>query len=75
MGMFEDMERVKLRFISACENMVSQGQLTESEFQRIIELLDKMDDYSDREFLEELGQISKGMTDFIDWDAMSKARR
>lgn len=73
--MFEDMERVKLRFISACENMVSQGQLTESEFQRIIELLDKMDDYSDREFLEELGQISKGMTDFIDWDAMSKARR
>ncbi|NLM39613.1 MAG: hypothetical protein GX205_06110 [Firmicutes bacterium] len=75
MGMFEDLERVKLRFISACETMVSQGQLSESEFQQIIDLLDKMDDYDDRQFLDELAEISKGMTDFIDWEAMSKARR
>ncbi len=75
MGMFEDLERVKLRFISACETMVSQGQLSESEFQQIIDLLDKMDDYDDRQFLDELADISKGMTDFIDWEAMSKSRR
>ena len=75
MGLFEDLERVKLRFISACENMVAQGQLSESEFQQIIDLLDRMDDCDDRQFLAELGEISKGMTDFIDWEAMSKARR
>ena len=75
MGLFEDLERVKLRFISVCEDMVGRGQLSESEFQQVLELLDKMDDYDDRQFLEELGEISKGMTDFIDWEAMAKARR
>ncbi|HHT74062.1 MAG TPA: hypothetical protein GX008_10160 [Firmicutes bacterium] len=75
MGLFEDLERVKLRFISVCEDMVGRGQLSESEFQQVLELLDKMDDYDDRQFLEELGEISKGMTDFIDWKAMAKARR
>ncbi len=75
MGMFEDLERVKLRFIAVCEQLVARGQLSESEFQQILELLDKMDDYDDRQFLAELGEISKGMTDFIDWEAMAKARR
>jgi len=73
--MFEDLERVKLRFISVCEGMVAKGQLTESEFQQILELLDRMDEYDDRQFLEELSAVSKGMTDFIDWEAVTEARR
>ena len=64
---------MKLRFIPP-ENMVAQGQLSESEFQQIIDLLDRMDDYDDRQFACRAGN-QQGMTDFIDWEAMSKARR
>jgi spore coat protein CotH len=66
--LFEDLERVKLRFISACETMVNQGKLTEEEFQEILQLLDQLDEYSDDEFMEELRRLSRGMIDFLDWD-------
>jgi hypothetical protein len=66
--LFEDLERVKLRFISACETMVDQGKLTEEEFQDILQLLDELDEYSDDEFMAELQKLSKGIIDFLDWD-------
>ncbi|NLJ75281.1 MAG: hypothetical protein GX331_09865 [Firmicutes bacterium] len=68
MPLFEDLERVKLRFISACETMVDQGKLTEEEFQDILQLLDELDEYSDDEFMAELQKLSKGIIDFLDWD-------
>ena len=68
MPLFEDLERVKLRFISSCETMVKQGKLTEEEFQEILQLLDQLDDYSDDEFMIELRRLSRGMIDFLDWD-------
>ncbi|HHY16105.1 MAG TPA: hypothetical protein GX521_08535, partial [Firmicutes bacterium] len=61
MPLFNDLERVKLRFITTCEGLVAQGRLEEQEFQAILNLLDAMNDYDDQQFKAELSRISKGI--------------
>lgn len=66
MPLFNDLERVKLRFITTCEGLVARGRLEEQEFQDILKLLDAMNDYDDQQFKEELGRISKGISDLLE---------
>ncbi|MDI9412472.1 MAG: hypothetical protein QM401_02715 [Bacillota bacterium] len=65
MPIYDDVERVKLRFLQTCETLVNQGRLDDDEFQGILELLDSMNDYDDEEFRAELSKISKGISDLI----------
>lgn len=66
MPLFNDLERVKLRFITTCEGLVAQGRLAEEEFQDILGLLDAMNEYDDQQFREELSRISKGLSDLLE---------
>ncbi|MDI9441821.1 MAG: hypothetical protein QM392_06820 [Bacillota bacterium] len=66
MPLFNDLERVKLRFIQTCEELVAQGRLDESEFQEILQLLDAMDGYDDQQLRKELSRISKGLSDLLE---------
>ncbi len=68
MPLFNDLERVKLRFITTCEGgLVAQGgRLEEQEFQAILNLLDAMNDYDDQQFKAELSRISKGISDLLE---------
>ncbi|NLJ80730.1 MAG: hypothetical protein GX335_06885 [Firmicutes bacterium] len=66
--LFDDLERVKLNFLKTCEKLVAAGRLEKEEFKDIEVLLDQMEEYEDQEFRSELGKISKGLSDFLDWE-------
>lgn len=64
--LFNEIEQVKVRFLQTCEDLIAQGRLAEGEFQKILELLDAMNDYDDQTFYAELSRISKGLSDLVD---------
>lgn len=64
--LFSEIEQVKVRFLQTCETLIAQGRLKEGEFQNILELLDKMNDYDDQTFYAELSRISKGLSDLME---------
>lgn len=66
MPLFDDLERVKLRFLETCETLVNQGRLNDEEFQDIMKLLDLMNEYDDESFRAELSKLSKGISDLIE---------
>lgn len=68
MPLFEDLERVKLNVIRTCEKLLQQKRLEKQEFQDIVKLLDGMSEYDDQEFKAELSRLSKGLSDFLDWE-------
>lgn len=68
MPLFEQLERVKLRFISVCEALVARGSMTEADFERILMLLDDIDNLDEDEFMDQLRELSTGVIDFITWD-------
>ena len=68
MPLFEDLERVKLYFLKTCEQLLAEGRLDGEEFKGIVEILDRMNEYDDQEFRAELGRLSKGLSDFLDWE-------
>lgn len=55
-ALFEDMERLKLRFLAAFQKLVDKGVLTESQLEEIIQLMDKLDDMTVEEIKERLGR-------------------
>lgn len=65
MPLYDELKRVKLRFLQTCERLLAQGRLDDAEFQDILTLLDAMEGYDDREFKAELSRISKGISDLI----------
>ncbi|MFO7310785.1 MAG: hypothetical protein C0P61_001850 [Bacillota bacterium] len=63
MGLFEDMERLKLRFLTAFEGLARRGVISEDDLTEIIDLVDRLDELSEEEIREKLGRFIPGDTD------------
>lgn len=57
--LFEETERLKLRFIRAYERLHELGQITAEELDEVIDALDRMDELSTEELAEKLGKFSR----------------
>lgn len=58
-ALFEEMERVKIRFIAAYEKLLQKGLITEEQFEDILDALDRIDELSDEEFERRLARFRK----------------
>jgi hypothetical protein len=58
--LFEDSERLKIRFIAAYEKLWKEGLITEAELVEITDAVDRIDELSDEEFERILGKF-KGL--------------
>lgn len=47
--LYEDLERVKIRFIAAYEKLMQKGLITDEQFEDILDALDRIDELSDEE--------------------------
>jgi uncharacterized protein YccT (UPF0319 family) len=54
--LFEESERLKLRFLATMERMVKRGYLAEEQFAEVIDLIDRLDEYSEEEISAHLGK-------------------
>ncbi|NMB46944.1 MAG: hypothetical protein GX998_11125 [Firmicutes bacterium] len=57
MELFEELERIKIRFVAAYDKLVEQGLISEREYQEIVEIIDDLDNYSINELRERLGRF------------------
>lgn len=67
MSIYDDLERVKLRFIAVCETLLNKGQLSEENFEQILELLDNLDDYDQEQLNSRLNELTGGKLDLMFW--------
>ena len=58
MELFEELERIKIRFVAAYDKLVEQGLISEKEYQEIVDMIDNLDMYSVDELKEKLGRLS-----------------
>ena len=65
MELFEELERIKIRFVAAYDKLVEQGAISEREYEEIVEIIDNLDDYSIEELRERLGRFRYVQ----DWEA------
>ena len=56
--LFEETERLKLRFIRAYERLHELGRITAEELEEVIDALDRMDELSDEELARKLGKFN-----------------
>ena len=68
MALFEELERIKLRFITTCEQLLAKEFISEEDFEQILTLLDNLDNYTEEEFNEELNRLTKGQFDLLFWE-------
>ncbi len=68
MALFEELERVKLRFITTCEKLLVKECISEDDFEQILSLLDNLDDYTEEQLNEELARLTKGRFDLSFWE-------
>ncbi|HHT37124.1 MAG: hypothetical protein ACE3NC_01945 [Candidatus Wallacebacter cryptica] len=71
MGLFEDLERVKLRFITVCERMLAENLITGEQFDEILILLDNLDDYDQQYINQKLNELTGGKLDLLFWEQNS----
>ncbi|NLJ23885.1 MAG: hypothetical protein GX354_00505 [Firmicutes bacterium] len=57
MELFEELERIKIRFVAAYDKLVEQGVISEREYEEIVEIIDNLDDYNIGELRERLGRF------------------
>jgi hypothetical protein len=57
MELFEELERIKIRFVAAYDKLVEQGLISEKEYQEIVDMIDNLDMYSVDELKEKLGRF------------------
>lgn len=55
--LYEETERVKLRFIQAYERLHQLGRVTDAELEEVIDILDRMDELSTEELERKLGKF------------------
>ncbi len=68
MALFEELERVKLQFISVCESLVHKERISEADFDQILQLLDNMDELDENHLHDELSRLTKGSFDLLFWE-------
>lgn len=57
--LYEDLERVKIRFIAAYERLVKMGLITEEQFEDVVDAIDRMDELSEEELKERLSLFQR----------------
>lgn len=57
--LFEEAERLKLRFVSGMEALLHKGIINEVQFQEIIDIIDRIDDFTAEELEQRLGEYIK----------------
>lgn len=57
MELFEESERVKIRFLAAFDRLLEKGLLTAAERDEVFEIIDGMDDLPAEEFTSRLRRI------------------
>lgn len=55
--LFEETERLKIRFIRAYERLHELGKISEDELEEIIDALDRLDELTEEELAEKLGRF------------------
>jgi len=68
MGLFEDLERVRLKFIAVCEKLLDRGLISEAQFDQILTLLDNLDDYDQQYINQKLNELTNGKLDLLFWE-------
>ncbi len=53
--LFEEAERLKLRFVAGMERLLRKGVFTEAQFDEIADIVDRIDDFTESELAERLG--------------------
>ena len=56
-GLFEETERLKIRFIKAYERLYELGKISAEDLDEVIDALDRMDELSKEELAEKLGNF------------------
>jgi hypothetical protein len=56
-GLFEETERLKLRFIRAYERLYELGRISAADLDEVIDALDRMDELSKEELAAKLGKF------------------
>jgi len=62
MDLFQETEKLKIRFASAYGKLLEQGKITDAEFDEILEILDNLDSYSRQELEEKLGRFRERLS-------------
>ncbi|MFA7175267.1 MAG: hypothetical protein WC340_17975 [Kiritimatiellia bacterium] len=57
--LFEEAERLKLRFVAGMERLLRKGVITEAQFDEIADIIDRLDDFSENELTQRLGGYLK----------------
>ena len=57
MDLEQQVERLKLKFVAAYERLLKRGELTEDQFEKIVEVIDELESYSPDELSRELERI------------------
>lgn len=55
--LFEETERLKIRFIRAYERLHELGKISEEDLEEVIDALDRMDELTEEELAEKLGRF------------------
>lgn len=55
--LFEEMERIKIRFVAAYARLVERGLISEAEYEDIVQIVDNLDHYSEEELRKRLGRF------------------
>ncbi|HKM17375.1 MAG: hypothetical protein GX228_00210 [Firmicutes bacterium] len=68
MGLFEELERVRLKFIAVCEQLLAKGLISEGQFEQILVLLDNLDEYEQQYINQKLNELTNGKLDLLFWE-------
>jgi len=58
-GLFEETERLKIRFLRAYERLHELGKITAEELEEVVDALDRIDELSKEELAQKLGRFKR----------------
>lgn len=58
-GLFEETERLKIRFLRAYERLHELGRISAEELDEVVDALDRLDELSKEELAQKLGRFQK----------------
>ena len=64
MALFQELERVKLKIVSLCDSPVEKGKLTEEELIKVVDILERLDEFDDESLKEALDELQRSYGSF-----------
>ncbi|NLY11977.1 MAG: hypothetical protein GX020_09915 [Firmicutes bacterium] len=64
MALFQELERVKLKIVSLCDSLVEKGKLTEEELIKVVDILERLDEFDDESLKEALDELQRSYGSF-----------